>query len=334
MAGRARRVGTVRSVRTPDPRHRVTVVVMTRDRRESLARTLTELTRTEPTRTELTRTATGSDRPRGGLPPVVVVDNGSADGTPDLVADRFPAVRLVTLPSNAGAMARNVGVALADTPYVAFSDDDSWWAPGALTRAADLLDAAPRLGVLVAQVRLPADGTAPGDGTDSAVDPASVKAGLALLGHEPDLPGPSVAGFPACAAVVRRSAFLAAGGFSPVLGFGGEEELLSLDLAAAGWGQAYAGDVVAVHAPDSARDDADARWALQQRNSALTAWLRLPTSTAVRATGNLGLAALRDRTARPALWGLVRRLPRALGGRRQVPTAVADAHARAGRPVT
>ena len=134
--------------------------------------------------------------------------------------------------------------------------------------------------------------------------------------------------------LLHRPAFLAAGGFSPVLGFGGEEELLSLDLAAAGWGQAYAGDVVAVHAPNSARDDADARWALQQRNSALTAWLRLPTSTAVRATGNLGLAALRDRTARPALWGLVRRLPRALGGRRQVPTAVADAHARAGRPVT
>ncbi|MDO0931403.1 hypothetical protein QQY66_06815 [Streptomyces sp. DG2A-72] len=34
----------------------------------------------------------------------------------------------------------------ADTPYVAFSDDDSWWTPGALRQAADLLDVHPRLG--------------------------------------------------------------------------------------------------------------------------------------------------------------------------------------------
>lgn len=304
---------------------------MTRDRRVSLARTLTQLTAAG---TELTPTGTQAPVP------VVVVDNGSSDGTPDLVADRFPGVRLVTLPANAGAVARNLGVELADTPYVAFADDDSWWAPGALARAADLLDASPRLAVVVAQVRLPPDTAVDGaadtavDGAGGAVDPASVKAGRAVLGRDPDLPGPSVAGFPACAAVVRRSAFLAAGGFSPLLGFGGEEELLSLDLAAAGWGQAYVADVVAVHAPDAARGDTGARWALQQRNSALTAWLRLPVGTALRATGELGAAALGDSSARPALRGLVRRLPRALAGRRPVPTALAADHTHAGRPVT
>lgn len=304
-----------------EPRHRVTLVVITRDRRDSLARTLRRLTATP-------------QAPDGSAgvphPPVVVVDNGSTDGSPDLVADRFPGVRLVTLPVNAGAAGRTIGVALAVTPYVAFADDDSWWAPGALDRAADLLDAAPRLGVLVARVLLSADGV---EGAGGVVDPASVKAARAVLGREPDLPGPSVAGFPACAAVVRRSAYLAAGGFSPLLGFGGEEELLSLDLAAAGWGQAHVEDVVAVHAPAQDRRDTAARWARQQRNSALTAWLRLPVRTAARTTAGLARAAVTDREARRALGGLLARLPGALTARRAVPADVAAAHARAARPV-
>ena len=49
-------------------------------------------------------------------------------------------------------------------------------------------------------------------------------------GVEPDLPGRSVLGFLACGAVVRRSAFVQAGGFDPVVHFGGEEERLALDL--------------------------------------------------------------------------------------------------------
>ena len=39
--------------------------------------------------------------------------------------------------------------------------------------------------------------------------------------RDPELPGPRVLGFVACGAVVRRSPFLAAGGFSSKLGIGG-----------------------------------------------------------------------------------------------------------------
>ena len=37
-------------------------------------------------------------------------------------------------------------------PYVAFAEDDSWYAPGALGRAADLLDAHPEIALLQAHV--------------------------------------------------------------------------------------------------------------------------------------------------------------------------------------
>ncbi len=58
---------------------------------------------------------------------------------------------------------------------------------------------------------------------------------------EPDLPGPPVLGFLACAAIVRRKAYLEVGGFDPRMMIGGEEELLAADLASAGWGLAYVG---------------------------------------------------------------------------------------------
>ena len=45
--------------------------------------------------------------------PVILVDNGSDDGTPRLVRDAFPHVVVVELAGNQGAVARNVGVAAA-----------------------------------------------------------------------------------------------------------------------------------------------------------------------------------------------------------------------------
>ncbi|MEU8249160.1 glycosyltransferase [Nonomuraea sp. NPDC048916] len=73
-----------------------------------------------------------------------MVDNGSTDVTVCFVQRHFPHVRVVEAGCNLGAPARNLGVELAETPYVAFADDDSWWAAGALELAAHLLDAHPR----------------------------------------------------------------------------------------------------------------------------------------------------------------------------------------------
>ncbi|WP_190233001.1 glycosyltransferase family 2 protein [Streptomyces avicenniae] len=279
----------------------VSVVIATRDRRDELLRTLERLTAL-PER-----------------PPVVVVDNGSRDGTPAAVAARFPAVRLVALARNHGAPARNAGVRLTDTPYVAFSDDDSWWEPGALTRAAAHFARYPALGLLVGRVRL-----GDGDPGDAPTDHVSEKMATAPLGDPDDLPGPAVLGFPACAAVVRRDAFTAAGGFDDLVFFGGEETLLALDLAARGWRAAYAADVTARHAPSPRRALAPRRWALHRRNDLLIRWMRLPLPDAARRTAGLAAQATHNRAAARALAGLLRRLPEALRRRRAVPGRVTE----------
>jgi GT2 family glycosyltransferase len=132
-----------------------------------------------------------------------------------------------------------------------------------------------------------------------------------------DMPGPSVLGFVACGSVVRRDAFLGAGGFDARYGIGGEEELLAIDLARAGWGLAYVDDVVAHHHPSPVRNHA-ARQRRQARNALWTAWLRRPLGSALRQTRRV--ASHHRATAWGAVFDAARGLPWVLRERRAVPS--------------
>ena len=269
---------------------RVSVVVATWNRGPELLGTLAQL-RALPER-----------------PPIVVVDNGSTDGTAELVRAHHPEVRVVGLRRNRGGAARTVGARLVDSPYVAFSDDDSWWAPGALRRAADLLDRHPRLAVLAARVQV---------GPEGRVDPVCAQMAHSPLPAADDLPGPSVLGFIACGAVVRRTAFLEVGGFDVRLGVGGEEELLSVDLASRGWGLAYVDEVVAHHHPSPSRDPSGRR-RVQVRNALWSTWLRRPLGGAARQTAHLAALALHQRGASSGLLLAILGLPWVLRERRTI----------------
>jgi hypothetical protein len=71
---------------------------------------------------------------------IVVVDNGSADGTVEMVRERFPAVRLVVNRSNLGvAPARNQALAAARGEVLVILDDDTIPRPGSLAALAAVL---------------------------------------------------------------------------------------------------------------------------------------------------------------------------------------------------
>lgn len=273
----------------------VTVVMATRNRRETALGTLGRLSAV-------------AERP-----PIVVVDNASTDGTADAIRMKHAEIEVIQLDENLGAAARNVGVRRARTPYVAFSDDDSWWAPGSLTRAARLLEACPRLALVAARILV---------GPEGRLDPTCALMASSPLHHlHPETEGSAILGFLACGAILRRGAFLEAGGFCSRFGIGAEEELLAVDLAVAGWDLAYVEDVVAHHHP-SAERDSQRRRRTQTRNAMWSAWLRRPAVAALRRTGRLLLAP--DGNTPAALMEALVGLPWVLRNRRVVPPALED----------
>jgi GT2 family glycosyltransferase len=277
-----------------DPR--TTVVVITHNRREELLRTLGELARLP-------------ERPH-----VIVTDNASTDGTADAVRSRHPQVTLLTPGRNLGAVGRNLAVRRARTPYIAFCDDDSWWGPGSLQRAADLLDRHAGLVAVTARIVVEPGG---------AEDPVVAELRDSPIQGPDWLPGPALGSFLAAATVIRRDAFLDAGGFSARLWLGGEEELLATDLATRGWWLAYVPELTAYHAPSPARD-ATLRRVHGLRNTLWFCWLRRPVGPALRRTLDLARTVPHDTASLRAFGQAVAGLPWVLRERRVVPPEVEE----------
>ncbi|WP_069169951.1 glycosyltransferase family 2 protein [Streptomyces griseus] len=275
---------------------RTTVVVITRDRRPELLRTL-GLLRALP------------EQPR-----VIVTDNDSADGTAEAVAQLFPEVTLLRPGGNLGAVGRNLAVRHVDTPYVAFCDDDTWWEPGSLRHAADLLDTRPGLAAVTARIVVEPSGRE---------DPVVAELRDSPLTGPDWLPGPALGSFLAAATVIRTDAFRAAGGFHPGLWLGGEEELLATDLLRQGWWLSYVPTLLIHHAASSVRDSTQRR-TVGLRNTLWYTWLRRPWRSAVRRTAYLLRTVPRDRASVRAFTRAAAGLPWVLRQRRPVPRELED----------
>jgi GT2 family glycosyltransferase len=85
----------------------ISVIVCTRNGRARIAACLTAI----------------SNMGGGGFE-TIVVDDGSVDGTADLVESAFPEVRLSRLPPGGLSTARNAGAVIAQGEVLAFTDDD------------------------------------------------------------------------------------------------------------------------------------------------------------------------------------------------------------------
>ena len=178
---------------------------------------------------------------------VLVVDDGSTDGSA-AVAEGFAGVRVLRLERNGGfARAANTGVAAVVAEAVALVNTDVVLAPDWLERALGALDA---------------DGAAVATKLLDLADPTVLYSAGDVLRRDGvceqrgrferdegryDAPGEV---FSACAgaALYRRAAVQAAGGFDERLGMYLEDVELGLRLRLAGWGCAWEPRAVARHA--------------------------------------------------------------------------------------
>lgn len=79
---------------------------------------------------------------------VIVVDDGSTDRTPDIVAKFAPRVRLIRKQNGGQASAFNEGIPECVGEVVAFLDGDDWWAPGKLRAVAEALASDKEVGLV------------------------------------------------------------------------------------------------------------------------------------------------------------------------------------------
>lgn len=96
---------------------------------------------------------------QGRLPDEIIVgDDGSSDGTADLVERRFgPAVTVLRLPHLNSAATRRVAIERSSGDWIAFLDADDLWLPGKLERQLAFLERHPQVRWLSADGRLVSD---------------------------------------------------------------------------------------------------------------------------------------------------------------------------------
>jgi N-acetylglucosaminyl-diphospho-decaprenol L-rhamnosyltransferase len=219
---------------------------------------------------------------------VVVVDNGSRDGSMVAVRRDFPAVDVVVPGRNLGyGAAANRGAAATTAELILVCNSDLSVHPGALAALVAILDRHPEVAVTGPLIRTPA-----GDRYPSARRFPSLidAAGHAVLGlfvpnnrftrsyQQSDLFAASgtpqrVDWLSGACFLVRRSAFEAVGGFDEAYFMYAEDADLCWRLARAGWGTTYAPTAEVLHIQGVSTDHHPYRMIVEHHRSLLRfAW--------------------------------------------------------------
>lgn len=200
---------------------------------------------------------------------IVLVDNNSSDGTPEIISEQFPDIRIIRLHKNYGCpTARNIGAANCAGKYIYLLDDDGWLETTAIEQCVDVAEANPQLGAISSLMY---------DVDRQCWYPAEYKQQCLL------------AQFYGTCTLLRKDAFLRVGGFPDDFFRNAEEEYTSLVLLEAGYRCCVVPTSVMYHGGgvSQAGRFLDKTVLYSMRNSCKTAirlypfpynWLRIPKS--------------------------------------------------------
>jgi len=195
-----------------------------------------------------------------GVAEVIVVDNASSDGSPDVLESGHPEVTLVRTGANLGYGAgANRGIGMADAEFVLVSNPDVAVHPGAVAALARAIGAEPTLAVVGPRIeesdgsrypsarRFPSLVDAAGHALLAGVAPGNrFSARYRMADLDPSAPT-EVDWVSGACFVARRRALVELGGFDEGYFMYAEDTDLCWRARRAGWGVAYVPDAVVTH---------------------------------------------------------------------------------------
>lgn len=263
----------------------ISAVVITRNRKRILQHTIKNLLR----ETEL-------------VDEIILVDNGSVDGTAEMIATKYPGIRLIRLSGNVGIpRARNIGALNAKRELLLFLDDDGTldcsWLPylaRALSGNKHLAAISCKVVNISRRTSSKTTHTPKPQETNKHQNHEKPYVATSHLGIEPTskysrnkigtcLLQPAYTFFGG-AVLMKKSAFISAGMFPEYFLYSGEEDDLSFRLIARGYWLAYCRQAVFTHY-QLAKSDPDSRKRRVHnyyRNRQYIIWRNLPGWIAAR----------------------------------------------------
>lgn len=210
-----------------------------------------------------------ADDAAAGRADVWVVDNGSTDGSRELVAERYPWVTLVTPAENLGfGRAVNLVAQRTAAPWLVAANADVWLEPGALDRLRTSAASDERVAMVGPRLLLPDGSTQvsvrpfPGIGSAmlllthaASVSPRARRA-LRMADSWKPAPGESVPWITGAFLLMRRRAFDEVGGFDPTQWLYAEDMDLCWRLRERGWVIRWEPEAIAHHAHSAAAGQA------------------------------------------------------------------------------